>query len=129
MDTMITPAISDDDRKTLVTTHQKLLENRQAMMDGLTALSDAPHRRGLLVDGIISGLMDHFTEVAKNTPNHQKQIEGWGPKFSDYVSRTTEDITGMFTLILPSLQQQAAKAAAPEVAQGRERVVRPAAEA
>ena len=109
-------SISDGDRAIIATAHKNLLDNRKQMISGMAAVEDSPYRRGVIVDSIINGLMDHFTELARNPGAHADELAptGWGPGLSQYADRFVNQIN----LILTQLGQHAAAPAASSSAGG-----------
>jgi hypothetical protein len=95
------PAISDQDRASLHRAYQALLDNRKAMIDGMSGVEQSPYFRGVIVDSIISGLMAHFHEFARNKSAHTDEINGWGRTFEAYVSNRVTQIGAILTQLKP----------------------------
>lgn len=95
------PTISDNDRAALATAYQSLLNQRQAMIDGIAHFEDAPFRRGVIVDAIITGLMDHFHELARNQSVHTPELNAWGTSIAAYSAH----FIGEIYLLLTQLPQ------------------------
>lgn len=91
------PTISPENARILTMMYQTLLENRQAMIDGMKAVEDSPYRRGVLVDALISGLIAHFHEFARNESVHAEEIAGWGPGFEVYANRFVDQVRTILT--------------------------------
>jgi hypothetical protein len=108
------PTISAEDGTVLKLAYQTLLENRQAMIDGMASLDDSPFFRGVIVDSVISGLMAHFHELARNTSVHLEEIRGWGGTFANYVNDRTSQASVLFVQ-LPKI----APVIKPKASQGR----------
>ena len=91
------PAISDQDRATLQRAYQTLFDGRKAMIDGMAGVEQSPYFRGVIVDSIISGLMAHFHEFARNKSAHMDEINAWGRTLEAYVSNRAAQIITILT--------------------------------
>jgi len=72
------PTISPENQRALTDAYQALMTSRAAMINGMAAIEDSPYRRGVMVDALISGLMAHFHEFARNESVHSVGIRNWG---------------------------------------------------
>jgi hypothetical protein len=59
----------------------------------MAAVEQSAYLRGVIVDSIISGLMAHFHEFARNQSHHTDEINGWGRTFEAYVSNRVAQIS------------------------------------
>jgi hypothetical protein len=91
------PQISPVNASVLTMVYRKLLDNRQAMIDGMEAVEESPQRRGVLVDALISGLMTHFHEFARNEPAHMGEILEAGPGFGAYANGFVDQVHTVLT--------------------------------
>jgi hypothetical protein len=113
-------AIADGAFLTLENAYKTLLERRQLMTQGLLTLSEqSAYHRFVIVDALISGLMAHFHEVARNQSAHKSEIETDGQNLDGYVSRLAAQVVSVFTQ-LPESQTAATQA----TDEGRTRAVR-----
>jgi hypothetical protein len=80
----VPPTISTQNQQILFNAYQRLMSNRQSMIDGMKGI-DSSIRRAIVVDSIISGLIAHFQDFARNESARKADIGNFAPDFPSYV--------------------------------------------
>ena len=100
--------ISPEDLDLLAKAYRDLLNDRQAMIDHTASLDNSTYFREVIVDSLISGLMEHFQEISRMLQEHQDEIRGWGGSLALYIQNRVDQINAILTR-LPDAANSAPK--------------------
>jgi hypothetical protein len=101
--------IPPEDLDALAQAYRDLLTDRQNMIDRTASLDDSTYFREVIVDSIISGLMEHFQEFARMPQEHQEEIHAWGGALLPYIENRVNQINAILTQ-LPAAANAAPRA-------------------
>jgi|GEM_PF-772826 len=121
-------AFNDSDRKLLGTAYERLLAKRETAVEAMKSLvSDQGYLSSVIVDSIISGIMQHLHEVIRVPGDHQAEFDEFGKPGTQpgsprtYIDNRLDDID---TLVGQLSAGAAHPSPEPEPAQGTDEVRR-----
>jgi len=89
-----------DDAEALKSAYANLLGARTAMMDGFSQREQSLYRREIIIDSLISGLLNHLEQVASNKDICHSKLQSFGGgTLPAYANSLVSEVTTLFQQI------------------------------
>jgi hypothetical protein len=116
-----------NDQKLLGDSYQRLLAVREKGLSAMKPfINDQGYLSGIIIDSIISGLMEHFQEVVRMPDDHARQFFFWGEgnTSATYVKDRVDSIVALVNSFPESSPSSAHPQTPQEADEVRERAVK-----